>query len=147
MKMKTTFTREEVRLILAGYAQEHEAALARASTELSYLACAKCGSQFEAEQGKDYSAGVLCPVCKKAGYTMVGVCHLETAKVSITQHHWDALVTLVRELGEADTMEKLEAAQKTYHEMKSTGFVNVSEPSTSGKTAADWGFQEDERGS
>lgn len=41
------------------------------------LRCHKCDTCYEADQGKDYSAGVFCPACREAGYTMVGVCHPE----------------------------------------------------------------------
>lgn len=41
------------------------------------LRCAKCDTCYEAELHKDYSAGVFCPECRKKGYLMVGVCHVE----------------------------------------------------------------------
>lgn len=41
------------------------------------LHCLKCDSWYEAEPGKLYEAGVLCPECRTRRYAMVGVCHLE----------------------------------------------------------------------
>lgn len=65
--------------------------LKAASEEETYLECPKCGTCYEAEPGQDYSAGVLCPECKRTGYTLVGVCHPVTAKKLITQKDWDEL--------------------------------------------------------
>jgi hypothetical protein len=39
------------------------------------LRCAGCGEEFLGEPGKEYPAGVLCPLERSKGRTMVGVCH------------------------------------------------------------------------
>ncbi len=38
------------------------------------LKCCKCNTEFE-DTGKDYPSGVICPICKKKGYSLVGICH------------------------------------------------------------------------
>ena len=83
------FTKEEVDHVLYLKDQELAEKLKDASQELAYLQCGKCDTKFEADGGKDYGSGVICPACR--GGMLVGVCQLHRIRVRITQSDWDNL--------------------------------------------------------